>query len=367
MATPDKSEMLQAARPALERHLAVGSRVAELTNPDLPAIGADLMLRISPPSGGPTVAVAACLKQQFHPGSVAAMRARFEELADRLRYRGGKLHPVVVAPFLTPHTLDTCRAQKISAWDLCGNCCIQLPGLYIFVSGASNRFVNVRDVKSVFSAKASRIPRLLLTHPQNSWNVTALAKAAEINKGYTSRVVAKLETTQMAHRDSDGFLHASDVLFLLRSWTASYHPSAGRPGRYFAPMSRPYEVLERVGRVLAEAEPPGAVTGPAGANLFDAGLRLQQMHVFWHGDPDALARRADLQPVERGANVFVYRPYDAFVCRELRFQDGVPVVSDVQLYLDMCHLGGRAQEQAQPVLRRLTEGKILQTFLNWSP
>jgi hypothetical protein len=55
-----------------------------------------------------------------------------------------------------------------------------------------------------------------------------------------------------------------------------------------------------------------------------------------------------LEPVEKGANVFVWDPYYKYsVFFGSREVDGVRVVSDIQLYLDLLKYPLRGPEQAQ--------------------
>ena len=69
---------------------------------------------------------------------------------------------------------------------------------------------------------------------------------------------------------------------------------------------------------------------------------------------DELTRAFKMRPAEKGANVFLLRPYyKEFVFFGARNIKGVEVVSDVQLYLDLKHFPVRGEEQAENLLRRV--------------
>ena len=64
-----------------------------------------------------------------------------------------------------------------------------------------------------------------------------------------------------------------------------------------------------------------------------------------------------LFPVESDGNVVLYIPQNAGFLYGGNEVDGLPVVSDVQLYLDLKRMPGRNQDQAD---------YLRDTLLNWS-
>lgn len=70
-------------------------------------------------------------------------------------------------------------------------------------------------------------------------------------------------------------------------------------------------------------------------------------------DIERLTDKVDLKPVTSGANVTILKPYDEGVFYNTQGVDGVPVVSAVQIYLDLMKIHGRGEEAAQAVLERV--------------
>jgi hypothetical protein len=194
--------------------------------------------------------------------------------------------------------------------------------------------------------------RLLLTSPEEGWRVTDLARQAKLSKGYASRVVAELTAMQWVYRDNDT-VHVLDAELLLAKWAENYVPSRETVSRYFARMDDPVGALSDLSQAADRSVYEWAATGPAGASLVDPFLRTRDLHVFWSGPAEIVDHWPGLRRADRGANVLVYRPYDRFVYFGSRLVQGMPVVSDLQLYLDLQRMGDRAIEQADRFRRRL--------------
>jgi len=66
-----------------------------------------------------------------------------------------------------------------------------------------------------------------------------------------------------------------------------------------------------------------------------------------------VARELDLKPVPKGGNVKLVIPYDEGVFYGSQVVDGVTVVSDVQLYVDLYNYPSRGEEAAQYLYDRI--------------
>ena len=66
-----------------------------------------------------------------------------------------------------------------------------------------------------------------------------------------------------------------------------------------------------------------------------------------------LEQQLEITQTSSGANVWVSRPFDDGVYYGLQNRDGLSVVSNVQLYLDLINYRGRGEEQANAVRERL--------------
>ena len=68
---------------------------------------------------------------------------------------------------------------------------------------------------------------------------------------------------------------------------------------------------------------------------------------------DALAEALGAREVERGANLRLSEPYYRYSAfYGVRIVDGLPVVADLQLWLDLYDYPQRGREQAERILER---------------
>ena len=95
----------------------------------------------------------------------------------------------------------------------------------------------------------------------------------------------------------------------------------------------------------------------AGAALIAPYVRPVDIHMYVPeiGSAKELARALDLKPIPRGGNVKLVIPSDEGVFYQSQITDGVRVVSDVQLYVDLFNYPARGEEAAQAVYNRILE------------
>ena len=98
---------------------------------------------------------------------------------------------------------------------------------------------------------------------------------------------------------------------------------------------------------------PVAFTGFSGAARFAPAVRYQRVSAYVGGDVDAVAKELGLKPVPSGANVTLITPYDDGVFFGTRKVEGAPVVSPVQIYLDLIQNKGRGEEAASAILEEV--------------
>jgi len=80
-------------------------------------------------------------------------------------------------------------------------------------------------------------------------------------------------------------------------------------------------------------------------------VRFTDIHFYFTGEFEELIASLDLRPVEAGGTVHVLTPYDEGVFYHIQEIDGVQVVCQTQLYLDLVNYPARGKEQAE-FLRR---------------
>lgn len=94
-----------------------------------------------------------------------------------------------------------------------------------------------------------------------------------------------------------------------------------------------------------------AFTVLTGAHLVAPYVRPTNIHFYIEdgGDVEHYVSELDLRPVEQGGNVSMVIPYDEGVFYSIRDIDGLNVVSNVQLYVDLMNYPARGEEAAERI------------------
>ncbi|MBL7646623.1 MAG: hypothetical protein JNK74_10580 [Candidatus Hydrogenedentes bacterium] len=260
----------------------------------------------------------------------------------RKRLRRGQF-PALCVRRLTWSLLDRCRELKVAVFDLEGNVWLRVPGMYIERLRPSQEPRPEPSTGTVFTAKASRILRGFLKKCPDKWTQADIVRETGLSAGYVSTLAQRM-IAQRYLRKFMGAFWLEDPDQLLQDWLAHYrfdrhvkHSFAISAGNYDEGAGKLKAALEAAGV-------PFAWTGWTGAHL-RAPYATPSMYTAYVSEiPKKLA---DVFPVERGGNVTLYVPQDAGVLQFTTETSLGPVVSDAQLYLDLCRMPGRAREQAE--------------------
>ncbi len=209
--------------------------------------------------------------------------------------------------------------------------------------------------RNPFSDAASMLLRVLLSGPPRPWRVRDLARAAQTSPALAVLSLRRLEHLGYVSRESAAEARVIDLEGLLRGWAAWYAVKPLEDFRFSFDFAVPTFL-----RLLARAKDrlPGqwALTSMAGASLVAPFATLKEIHVHLPGAQGHIRSWRNvlgLTPDPLGS-LHLIDPYytDSGLVgkREVR---GLPVVSDIQLYLDCFRYPVRGREQAEHILSRL--------------
>lgn len=266
-----------------------------------------------------------------------------------------RAYPVFVAPYISPRAASICESYNVGYLDLAGNCRLTFDQVYIRREGYPNPRVQARDLRSLYSPKAERVLRVLLTAGSRNWRTQELADEAGVSLGQVANVKKLLSDREWLKTEPVGFVLCSfeeAVLPLLQEWAANYRSSRNSPLDFYSLKSIPQTEAELVaaGR---ERKIRLGLTGFSGAARLASAVRYQRISAYVAGNIEAVAERLGLKQVTSGANVTLISPYDDGVLYGVREVEGAPVVSPVQLYLDLKQTKGRGEEAASAILEQI--------------
>lgn len=285
----------------------------------------------------------------------AKVRSALLHLQAYLRSRSGARHRygVLVAPFLSRESARLCEEAGVGYVDLAGNARLAFGPVYIETRSAENPFREQRENRPLFTPKAGRVLRTLLSPPLRAWKVTELQHAANVSLGHVSAVRRNLLDRGWAQPGDSG-LRVTEPQQLLRAWRTSYKPN------HLCVQAR--HTLLHGSRLDAAVKAALAEVGN-GANAvcasYSAGRWLapyaRHATQFFYADREgraALERHLELEPAAKGENVVIWEPRedDVFSGR-VEAAPGVWCTGLVQTCLDLAAAGERGAEAAEHLLR----------------
>ena len=203
---------------------------------------------------------------------------------------------------------------------------------------------------SLFTPISSRILRALLVEPDRQWKVSELAQTTQVSIGQTSNVTRRLIEEEYLSKIQKGRLWLIQPGKLLNAWQEQYSLSKNIQEIYYSFERNPEQIIARVASIGLERNWRYAITSFAAASLIAPFVRGVGMVTLYVDDAVSIEQwvsALDLRPAESGANIMILIPYDKGVFYQFQTVNGIILVSNVQLYLDLYNDPARGREQAE--------------------
>jgi hypothetical protein len=291
------------------------------------------------------------VKSQGEPRFVRMAIAQIKDYIQNVKDSYG----ILAAPYLSDTSRQICKEAGIGCIDLAGNAFLSFRTIYIDRSNRPNPFAVTRISKSVFSPKSSRILRVLLSNPSKKWYVENMSKEAGISIGLTSRVKQVLLAEEWIKEEDKRFYLAKSEE-VLAQWVNNYSYEKNLMFSFYSSLSE--DQLEAT--IKNECEKRKYRYGLAlfsGARKIAPFVRFMRFFSYIDGDIEEIANALQFKKVETGANVTILQPYDEGIFYGLQEINGIKVVSDIQLYLDLKSYKGRGEEAAQAIFEQRIKPK----------
>lgn len=282
-------------------------------------------------------------KSQGEPRIIRAVAAELKAYLQRDTDSYG----IIAAPYISDAGIQICKEAGIGCIDLAGNAFLSFGNLFIEKSGRPNIISVSRLSKSVFSPKSSRIPRVLLAHPSKRWHVEELSLEAGISIGLTSRVKQALLAKEWI-KEENKRIYLLNPRVVLDQWVKNYSYSKNKSFLFYSGL-RDDQLETAIKSECKKRNLRYALTLFSGACKVAPFVRFMKFFSYVAGDIEEIAKSLQLKKVESGANVMLLQPYDGGVFYSIRDVNGIKVVSDIQLYLDLKSYRGRGEEAAQAI------------------
>jgi hypothetical protein len=206
-----------------------------------------------------------------------------------------------------------------------------------------------------FADRNSLIARTLLEEPGRRWGIREIAEAAGVSPGTASDVVrslAAMGAVEFRRIGRSAEFRVDDPTQLIRRWAAAYSWERNAVAAFAPLMGEPLRFLRRKHPILNSYR--WALTLQAGASLVAPHATWERVHLYVAvPEPSELyeiAGREGWPHADDGRLVLMKPYYRQSVWHGVRTVNDLPVVSDVQLVLDLWHYPLRGIEQAEHIL-----------------
>lgn len=206
----------------------------------------------------------------------------------------------------------------------------------------------MRLVHNIFEPKASRIVRCLLVSVSKKWTIREIAEAAETSVGYTHAVLATLIKMGYVTRNERYKLVLLNPATLLRRWAAFHQYDRNNQFLEYYTFDQEIDAFLTTFEEKLENE-KYALTSLTGAWLVSPYVRPVNVHFYIENRKKEknLSQLLNIKPTEGVGNVRMVIPYDKGVFYGSRLIQGIKVVSNVQLFVDLFNYPTRGEEAAQ--------------------
>jgi hypothetical protein len=316
------------------------------------ALSPSAQVRAVERSSGPDVVV------QLKGGEQIPLELDLWTHAEKVKQPGA--HKVWILPRATSNLRDRLRKEQESYVDLRGAVFLSFPHLLVDRVNLTlpSRPKAPPPSFDPFADRSSLVVRTLLAGEGNqdrTWGVRELAEEAGVGPSTVTRIVRELQRYQVVHvrrtgRESEIRLTDARALFAL--WTSAYDWTKNQSVTLQAPIGDPLRFLRRSKSIFGSYQ--WALTLQAGASLVAPHATWERLHAYVDvKSADALLEIAEQQgwPVGEGGQLVLMKPYyrDS-IWHGAREVQGLPVVSDLQLVLDLWQYPLRGREQAEHII-----------------
>ena len=288
-----------------------------------------------------------------------ARRVPIEHALHQLRsHSEHEVQPVIFAEHLGRPMRERLRQEGVWFGDLSGNRFFKSRGFLVDREVAEKSAQARRPAASVFADRNSRLLRYLLMRPAQQVGVRELAGRIGLSPSAVSNGLGKLR--EMGYLESNQQrLELVAREDLLEEWVSFYRPRFRRQdeSRYYVHARNAEELLERLKGLRRAAAPAWGLSLHGGASLVAGFAQFREVHLYISPEEPKLQgefiRGLDARPAEGKANLVFLSPfYRHSVLFESRVVEGLRVVSDLQLFLDLSCFAQRGKEQADVILER---------------
>jgi hypothetical protein len=299
------------------------------------------------------------VKKDVYPRDVRAVLWQFGKLTNVPR---GSSHdelfvPLLAAESISPGAKDLLKQENVGYYDTGGSLFIPAPGAYFYIEKPPPKTF-AKSVGALFKGKSSQVLHALLQKRDAWFGVKELAALAHVSPATASETLTALERLDWASSQGQGpskERHLSQPTALLDEWKKQALTTRPPPiRRYYVPAADAKTLPDRLANACEASGAEYVLTQEAAAQLYTPFLSTISRvacRIAPGRAADVALSKLEARVVTEGANLIVIetKSQGEFLFKERH--GAVWLANPVQVYLDLLHSGGRAQEMAEHLRR----------------
>ncbi len=307
----------------------------------------DRDLLIKSPFNNAHAAILVEARREFSPRDVQGLLGG---LMRRLRKQTGDMPILLLAPYLSPKTRELLAAEQISYLDFTGNIRIALrqPPMFMELAGAQSDPLAQRRSRGIRGAKAGAVVRVLVD-ARPPYTGAEIARAANVNEGYASRILDSLQDEGLIERQRPGPVTDADWPALIRRRARAL--DLFKPVGTYRYVSR--QGISRTINSLSNMDNDRSfvITGSFAAEYMVNPVTAPAVLVLYSTEPRRLAADLELLEVDSGANTILVRPdNDVVFSRAQRGDGGLLWAAPSQVAIDCLSGSGRMPAEGEALI-----------------
>jgi len=289
------------------------------------------------------------------------------QLADYLGIaKKPKMVPLVIAPYIGSKQAEILADRGISWIDLCGNMSVRVSNqIYIERTGKPNRFPDTAPIKKIFQGTSSLVSRALVLKPDGFESVNDIYnfinnRNANITLSTVSKVLKSLDEDLLIKK-ADSFISVTNQERLLERLVESYISSIRRRETrvytFSIPQQRYVSMTRNVvkSNYLACGFYAASLKGLATTDEITILVRnmAQAREEFDFLEPDA--EFGNVKFIETKNDEMWFNSVDTALMLGSAINVSIPVVDEMELYLEMMEASPRGPKIAEQLKLRILE------------
>jgi hypothetical protein len=276
-------------------------------------------------------------------------------------------YPVVVSEYISPRSAEILNDQRVSYFDLAGNCRLSFANIYIEREGKKPKGAAKRGTKSLFGLKSSRMLRLMLNDFLRPWQVKQLVERTDLSLGQVSNIRRALMDQHYAVESDEGGICINQPGALLDAWGRLYKKNIVNNLSGFYSLLNYEERIAAIKSAMVEADMKDAkiMLNGLSAARWQAPFAKSMSETFYadRKGVEILKKHLLLEAATVGPNIIIEEPKDLFVFEEaIECAPGMKCTNTIQTYLDLYIAGEREQEAAEYLKTNLLREKWNKNF-----